>query len=878
MDKKILYLIDGNSLMFRSYYATIDYRTGQMMRTTDGRYTNALFGFCAMLHRRLIEDVEYAFVAFDAGSKTFRHQSYDEYKATRKPLPDELRMQIPYIKQYLDVMKVKRKESDMFEADDLLASVARKFRDDFDELRIITGDRDMLQLVDDRVKVYLTKQGIRELDEYNADNFFEKMGITPAQIPDYKGLVGDTSDNLPGIKGIGPKTALQLLERYQTLENIIAHSEKLPAGVQAKIAENKDVGLWCKELATLRQDADIDFTVDELKFPGYDYQELFDFFRAFEFESFLKQLEKDKPAVESELPKIITDAKADLSGLLNQDAYIVPEVFSANYYTGEFLGLGVVIGKDRLFFPRDVVVQNKDLKAYLENGTYRKKTYDYKTLYSVLKRAGITIVGVSFDLLLAAYLLNPAYAADDFKKTVDNFHPSAIPYYDNVYGANTKMKIPDIEVYARYSADKCELIRELEAEMIAEMEKRELEGLFKIELELSEVLAEMELSGLLVDLYRLEETGRKFARKADESAEKVYAEAGERFNINSPKQLGEILFEKLRLPHGKRMKTGFSTNSDVLEKLQNDYPIARHILEYRAYNKLITTYVNGLKEVADKDGFIHPLYKQALTLTGRLSAVEPNIQNMPVRTDEGQLIREVFVSRFPGGVILSADYSQIELRILAHLSGEEKMIEAFNHNIDFHALTASQIFDVDLDTVTRDMRRTAKAINFGIIYGMSAWGLSEAINITPLEANIYINKYFDNYAKIKTYLDGVISEAKEKGYTQTILNRRRYIPEISSSNTNIRNFGERTAMNAPIQGSAADIIKIAMVRIARRFREEKLKSLLIAQVHDELVFDCRPEEVDAVKAIVEKEMTEAVDLKVKLTAEVNTGRNWAEAK
>lgn len=878
MDKKILYLIDGNSLMFRAYYATIDYRTGAMMRTTDGRYTNALYGFCSMLHRRLIEDVDYVFVAFDAGSQTFRHQSYDEYKATRKPLPDELRTQIPYIKQYLDIMNVKREESDMYEADDLLASVARKFYRDFDEIRIITGDRDLLQLVNGRVKVFLTKQGIRELDEYNADNFQVKTGITPAQVADYKGLVGDASDNLPGIKGIGPKTALQLLERYQTLENIIAHVDELPAGVRARLEENKDVGIRCKELATLKLDVEVDFSADELKFPKYDFQALFEFFREFEFDSFLKQMEKDKPVAESEPPLIITEANADVKELLKGEAYIIPEIFTSNYYTGEFLGLGVVVGEKRLFFPGAVVAQNQDLKNYLEDGKRAKKTYDYKSLYSVLKRAGIEIANVEFDLLLAAYLVNPAFAADDFKKTVDNFRFNDIPYYDNIYGANKKMKIPDTEVYARYSVDKCELIRELEAELIAEIERNNLTGLYRIEMNLSEVLAEIELSGLLLDIYRLDEIGRAFALKAEESAEKVYQVAGERFNINSPKQLGEILFEKLRLPHGKRTKTGFSTNSDVLEKLQSDYPIARYILEYRAYNKLITTYVNGLKEVIDDKNYIHPLYRQALTVTGRLSSIEPNIQNMPVRTEEGQLIREVFISRFPDGYILSADYSQIELRILAHLSGEEKMLAAFNDDIDFHALTASQIFDVDLPDVTKDMRRTAKAINFGIIYGMSAWGLSEAINISQSEANVYINKYFENFSKVKTYLDGIIEEAKEKGYTRTILNRRRYIPEINSPNANIRAFGERTAMNAPIQGSAADIIKIAMVRIAKKLKEMNLKSVLIAQVHDELVFDCPPQEIDAVKALVQKEMTEAIDLNVKLTAEVNIGRNWAEAK
>ena len=876
MNKKILFLIDGNSLMFRSYYATA--YTGNLMKTKDGIYTNALFGFCSMLHRRLIEEADYAFVAFDAGSQTFRHQSFEEYKATRKPLPEELKMQIPYIKQYLDIMNVKRKESDIYEADDIIASVARKFYQNFDEIRIITGDRDLLQLVNDKVAVYLTKRGVAELDEYNHNNFQDKTRITPGQITDYKGMAGDSSDNLPGIRGIGEKTALKLLEKYHSLENIIKHIDELPVRTKNLILENKEMGIRCKELATLKQDIKLDCSVDDLKFDDYNHEQLVDFFRQFEFYSFLKRMEKEAIVSESELPTIISDANADLKAILNSDTYVIAEVFSSNYYSGKFLGLSIVSAKTRLFFPKHVVEKNHDLKDYLENPSYAKKTYDYKMLYSVLKRLNIEIANVDFDLLIAAYLINPSYAADDFKKTIDNFCSNDLSYYDNIYGANTKMRIPKIDIYARYGVDKAQIIKELELKLKSEIEKLELVELYNIELMLSKVLAEVELNGLLIDIYRLEEIGGELSLKAEEYAEKVYQIAGELFNINSPKQLGEILFEKLHLPHGKKTKTGFSTSSDVLEKLAIDYPIARYVLEYRAYNKLITTYVNGLKEVIDEKRYVHPIYKQALTATGRLSAVEPNIQNMPIRTEEGQSIREVFISRFPDGYILSADYSQIELRVLAHLSEDEKMINAFNESIDFHSLTASQIFDVDLEAVNKEMRRTAKAINFGIIYGMSAWGLSEAINITPLEANIYINKYFYNFNKVKVYLDSLIEKVKAKGYTKTILNRRRYIPEIVSSNANLRAFGERTAMNAPIQGSAADIIKIAMIRIYQKMKDMNLKSLMIAQVHDELVFDCPSDEVETVKNIVVKEMTEALGLKVKLTAEVHIGRNWAETK
>jgi DNA polymerase-1 len=871
--RKKITLIDGNSLMFRSYYATA-YR-GELMKTKDGIYTNALYGFCNMLNS-LFGETEYAFVAFDAGKQTFRHQQYDGYKGTRKPLPDELRMQIPYIKKYLDILRIPRFESLEYEADDIIASMASAMYDQAEEIRIITGDKDLLQLVNEKIKVCLTRKGIGELEEYNSQNFQEKTQLYPAQIIDFKGLVGDVSDNLPGIKGIGEKTALKLLNEYGTLERIIEEAGRIGGKTAELIKENAETGLLCKRLATLRRDIKLEFSLADLHVGEYEIGALTAFYQEMEFNSFLKKMnKKQSPQSEGSL-EIIVDAGAELE--LRGDACVIAEVFKENYYTGEFLGLSLVFADHQYFFPVEVAVKNQSLRAYLTDERYRKSTFDYKKLYVVFQKYGLKISNVGFDLMLAAYLINPAYGADDFKITADNFCQNDLPYYENIYGANTKMAIPPLETYARYSVAKGLLLNRIEPDLLADLEKYELRDLFQVEMELATVLGQMELDGLKIDSRRLDAMGAEFSEKAKGIAEEIYSIAGDEFNINSTKQLGEILFEKLHLPHGKKNKTGFSTNVDVLEKLAADFPIARLVLEYRAYNKLITTYVNGLQEAADADAFLHPLYKQALTQTGRLSSVEPNIQNMPIRTEEGQVIREAFISRFPGGKILSADYSQIELRILAHLAADEKMITAFNNDIDFHSQTAGVIYDLDLQQVTKEMRRTAKAINFGIIYGMSAWGLSENLGISPLEANIYINKYFDTYRNVKAFLDDIVSKARVDGYTKTIFNRRRYIPEINSTNLNLRAFGERTAMNAPIQGSAADIIKIAMNRISRRLKSENLRALMIAQVHDELVFDVPVDEVEKLTELVREEMENAVQLKIKLVVEVGSGDNWANAK
>ncbi len=875
-DMKKIVLIDGNSLMFRSYYATA--YTGNLMKNKQGLYTNALFGFCNMLSKILEDEMDAIFVAFDAGKQTFRHQAYEEYKGGRKPMPEEFRMQIPYIKQYLDLLNIRHEEMLLYEADDLLATVATlALQEGYEDIRIITGDKDLLQMVHDSIRVFLTKKGVGELEEYNEDNFKEKMGFFSWQIPDYKGLVGDTSDNLPGIKGIGEKTACKLLEDFKTLEKIVENAGLLKGKTQTLVQEGAKIGLECKSLATLKKDIDLPFTLNDLQRKEPSYDELMIFFKEMEFYSLLKRMDKTHSKTEGQKEKSlisykIVDEKYDFSSF--QESFIIPEVFKTNEYRGSFLGLGMMDQNHQVFIPLECMMKNESLHAYLK-GDYPKNTFDAKKLYVVLKRYDMMIQNIVFDALLAVYLVQPAFASDDVKRSLEHFISTSLEYEENIYGAHSKMNIPTIEIYSHYSIEKCLAVYESKEVLLEKLKEKNQEFLFQKEIELSFVLGDMELDGLKVDRQKLNQVQIDLTQKMEEKAHQIYEIAQEEFNINSVKKLGEILFEKLKLPSGKKNKTGYSTSSDVLEKLAPTYEIAKYILEYRAISKLLSTYILGLYEVMDEDDFVHPIYKQALTLTGRLSSVEPNIQNMPIRTEIGQVIREAFVSRFDGGSILSCDYSQIELRVLAHLSNDEKMISSFQSGEDFHKQTASWLYDVPLEEVTKEMRRTAKAINFGIVYGMSAWGLSESVNITPQEANNYIQKYFTTHHQIRTFLDETIENAKKNGYTETLYHRIRYIPELTSSNHTLYGFGERTAMNSPIQGTAADIIKLAMVEVKKQMKG--MKSILIAQVHDELVFDVYPNELEKLTSLVQKVMEEIVALKVPLLVGCSSGENWLKS-
>jgi DNA polymerase-1 len=872
MNVKKIILIDGNSLMFRAYYATA--YTGNLMKNKQGLYTNAIFGFCNMFQKLQEEEHTHIFVAFDAGKKTFRHQQFESYKGTRKHLPEELAMQIPYIKKYLDIIQVKRYEMDEYEADDLIATMAIMAKENkYDQIKVITGDKDLLQLVNDPIKVFITRKGLTDLEEFTDENFYEKMNIYPHQIPDYKGLVGDASDNLPGIKGIGEKTASKLLNEYQTLEDLIANVGSLKGKTKELIETGYEMGLECKRLATLEKHIPLDFNLDDTIVKDIEMMELVKFYKDLEFESLIQRLNIVRESNAEIDLTIVEDNNFDFSKFNN--AYLSIEVFENNYYNGQFLGIGLTSNHHNIFITPQGVLKNKSFQEFLLDENKVKGTFDYKKLYVVLKKNNLEIKNIQFDLLLAAYLINPSYANEDMKKVVDEFMVNDLDYDENVYGFKSKAKIPDLAIYAQHALEKTLVLESLEALVMKKIAENNQTELYNIELNLSPVLGDMELSGLKIDRQKLEEVEKDLSAKQEVVASKIYELVGFEFNINSVKQLGEILFVQMGLPSGKKNKTGYSTDSSVLEKLAPDYEIAKQIIEYRALGKIISTYLKGLFEVMNEENFVHPLYKQALTVTGRLSSVEPNIQNMPIRTELGQVIREAFISRFENGKIMGSDYSQIELRVLAHIANDQTMISMFNANIDFHKQTASNMYEVSLEEVTKEMRRAAKAINFGIIYGMSAWGLSESLAISPLEANIYINKYFDTFKEVKVYLDKTILEAKENGYTRTIFNRLRYLPELKSGNKALVGFGERTAMNSPIQGSAADIIKLAMNNVKAKIKN--MKSIMIAQVHDELLFDVPPDEIETLQKIVKESMESAIKLKVSLLVEVSYGDNWLKA-
>lgn len=870
--KKII-LIDGNSLMFRAFYATS--YTGNLMKSRQGIYTNALFGFASMMMKVMeFQDVTHIFVAFDTAQKTFRHQEFEDYKGTRKEIPSELVIQIPLIKEYLDKLGVKRLEVSGFEADDLIGSVARIAYDHVDQIFVISGDRDLLQLVNDKTSVYLTKRGMTELDEYNNENFFEKVGFYPHQVVDYKGMVGDNSDNLPGIKGVGPKTAISLLRQYQTLENVIAHVDDLKGRLQEQVRADAEVALKTKRLATIKCDCDLDLNIEETKYLGYDLYSLMKFYESVDFNFFIDQLKvNDNTAKTNNLEGIeikINDVNSFVQDKINV-AFVSLEMDQENYHRGSIIGFSILTEKTGYYFDSSYLKDEK-IKAFFENGDITKKVFDLKKLYVALKYQGITVHGIDFDCLLAAYIINPSYATGDLGNIANNFIRCDLEFDGVIFG---KKGTNDVKIIAEHSINKAKVIALIEPIMEKHLQDNDQWTLLTdLEMPLAYVLGDAEMAGFKVDENVLDEIGSLFLTKEKELEQKIYDLSGEEFNINSPKQLGEILFEKLKLPTGKKTKTGYSTAAPVLEKLAEDYEIVQVILDFRKYAKLLSTYISGLKDEIYPDGKVHTIFKQALTLTGRLSSVNPNIQNIPIRTEDGKIIRSAFVPSFSEGYLVSADYSQIELRILAHMSGDEGMIKDFKANADFHTLTASKVYGVDPSVVTSEMRRSAKAVNFGIIYGMSDWGLSETLKITPSEASTFIKRYFEAYPKVKSFLEQTVADAKLKGYTETIFKRRRYIPELANSNYQMVQFGERTAMNAPIQGSAADIIKKAMIDVDKALKAANLKSKLVSQIHDELVLDVPKEELEIVKALVKKSMEEAVELKVELKVEVDHGLNW----
>lgn len=881
---KRMIVLDGNSIMFRAYFATA--YTGNLMQARSGLYTNAIYGFVNMM-QHIIKTWEFSniFVAFDKGKKTLRHQAYSDYKGGRKPTPQEFLMQIPYIKEYLDVLGIKHLELDDYEADDIVGSMAVSASPLFDEVIVISGDKDLLQLAKGNIHVYLTVKGLTELEEYTEENFFEKMGIKSNQMTDYKGLLGDTSDNLPGIAGVGKLTAAKLLSQYPTLEDIIADANNISGKLGEKIRDGAETGLMCKNLATLYTNVELEYKVDDTIFIQPKKAALRSFYEKVDFVSFIKKLGPiDDEAEEKEIVKkevvekpnyLINDVNTLIASIKDETQIKVEvELSKENYHNATVLGISFVIGKNGFFITKDNI--NAQLIEKINNTKVQYLCVDAKEMYVVFNRLGIKLDNCIFDLTLAAYIVDPSFGALDVKSIYDQFIACELPFFEDIYKKKTTYVIPELDVYAKYAIDKAFYLDSAKEEIDSILKERNKEALlYDIEIPLAKVLAKMEIAGFKIDVNRLNEIGVELQEQLSNLEAQIYIAAGCEFNISSPKQLGEIIFEKLQLAKGKKNQTGYSTSADVLEKLVDKHPLPGLVLEYRKYAKLYNTYVVGLLDVMNKDDYkVHTIFKQALTLTGRLSSTEPNIQNIPVRTEDGRLIRSAFIPESKDNILVSADYSQIELRILAHLADCKNMLNMFNSGEDLHSSTAAAIFGIPKDAVSKDKRRIAKAVNFGIVYGMSAWGLAEEVHITSFEAQNFINRYFQIFPEIKGYLDKVVSDCKVNGYTSTMYNRRRYINEINSTNGALRQFGERTAKNAPIQGTAADVIKIAMINVDKKLSEAGLKSKLIAQVHDELVIDCVIEEKEIVKKILVETMESVVNLKVKLEAEEAEGFNW----
>ena len=866
MEKIIL--VDGNNLLFRSYYATA--YNGNFMNNSKGFPTNALFGFVNMINKIVAEENPvYMLVAFDKG-KTFRHEKYTEYKGGRGETPDELKKQFPIAKELLTAMGIKYYEIDNYEADDIIGTFSHMCDNDPNyQGLIISSDKDLLQLISDEVEMKLLKS--KDYIRYNKNSFKEEWGIDPIKVVDLKALMGDTSDNIPGVKGIGEKTALKLLQTYSTLDGIYENIDNISGKLQEKLITDKENAYMSYDLATIYTKVPLEINLDDIKYKECDKEKLISIYEDLEFYSFLKKIKETKTEENPLEYKIISDIN---DVCINVDSAIYLEILGSNYHTSKILGIAVYNKENAYYIPYDVLKQNPSVL-----NEHIKYTYDYKKLYASLKWKGITIDSIDFDTMIASYLLEYVIK-DDVAYLANNLNYN-IPFYDEMYKKLKSKNIyeeTDIDKTALASVLKAKFIYETKDKFYKELVEKELLDLFNnIEMPLSKVLAEMELNGVYVDKEVLKNMGLEITKQINSLEQDIYSLAGTKFNISSPKQLGEILFEKLNLDHRKKLKSGYSTSIEVLEKLKNDHPIIDKIIEYRTLTKLYTTYIESLGNYILEDGKIHTIYTQTLTRTGRLSSIEPNLQNIPIRYEYGKLIRKAFVPR-ENSIILDGDYSQIELRVMSYMANVDSLIDAFKRGVDIHTKTASDIFHVNESEVTSVMRRIAKAVNFGIIYGISSFGLSENLGITPKEAKTFIDNYFESYPGIKEYMDKTIEKAYDDGYVKTLMGRRRYIEELKNKNVFIRKSGERIALNTPIQGTSADIIKKAMIDISKEFKKRNIKSKMILQVHDELVFDCLKEEVDEVSSIVKDLMENAVELNVPLKVDLESGNDWYQAK
>ncbi|WP_352418831.1 DNA polymerase I [Proteiniborus sp.] len=898
MVKGRLMIIDGNSLLHRAFHAL------PPLMNKDGVYTNGVYGFLTMFYKVTEEyKPDYISVVFDKKAPTFRHIEFEDYKAGRAKTPNELGMQFPILKEIIDNMKIHRVEAEGFEADDLAGTLSKFGEENGLEVVLVTGDKDYLQLASDKTKVLLTKKGITNMEVYDKQAVIERYELTPQQFVDLKGLMGDKSDNIPGVPGIGEKTGIKLLKEFESIEGIYDNIENIDSKkLKEKLIEYKNQAIMSRRLSEIITSVPIKVTLDKLILEEPDTQELLNIYKKLEFNSLLGKLnsskednKKDGLKTERLASKVnIINRKENLEDILQEidksKSFIIKFIIDGDYPLKDDI-LGVCIRPSENlnyyvdFVEEDIRIEDffSIFKVVLEDDKFKKLGHNIKEEILVTLRYGIDLKGIAFDSMIGQYLLNPSQNDYSLKILAKDYLNINIDSKENLLGTGKNKKtfgqllIDDRVLYITNAIEVISRVKNIIEELIMSQNMNEL--FYEVELPLISVLANMEYEGFTVDAGKLVELGKEFDSKIDVLTKSIFEFAGEEFNINSPKQLGEILFEKLKLPIIKKTKTGYSTNAEVLEKLTEVHPIAEKILEYRQLVKLKSTYVDGLISVIDEStGKVHSSFNQTITTTGRISSTEPNLQNIPIRTEEGRKIRKVFTPSSIDYVLVDADYSQIELRVLASISDDPKLKEAFFTGEDIHRKTASEVFDVSIEEVTPLMRSRAKAVNFGIVYGISDYGLARDLKISRKEAKIYIDNYLKNYVKVKEYMKSIVDEGKSKGYVETILHRRRYLPELASRNFNIRSFGERMAMNTPIQGSAADIIKLAMVNVYSELKKRQLKSRLILQVHDELIIEAYKDEVEEIKILLKELMEGAISLNVPLKVDMETGDSWYDTK
>lgn len=873
MDKIIL--LDGNSLSYRAFYAM------PALQNKSGLYTNSVYGFTLMLER-MLEDIKpkYALVAFDKGKQTFRHKTYQDYKGTRDKTPSELVEQFGYVRELLDSYGIKYEEHFDYEADDIIGSYAKLAEKAGLEVIIISGDKDLTQLASDNITIYYTRRGVTEVDHYTPEFINEKYGLSPEQIIDMKGLMGDKSDNIPGIAGIGEKTAIKLLAEYKTVENVLDNIDNISGKkLKERLAEGKEDALLSKELATIFTEVPVENKLEDLTF-SENRSKKKELFEKLEFVSFLKKLAENADVdvdgkEEKELEIINADEKTELS-FENSSLHI--ECFTEDYHNSDVVNIAVYKDENVYIFSEDNFFENKFVRNYLESDA-EKVVYDYKKILYIAKRNGISdIAGNVFDVKIAAYLLDVTVKTE-LDKIVFNTLGNIIKSEEEIYGKGVKRTLPTNEILYPYLAQVVKSIFDLKEIQSARLKEENMDSLYKnIEVKVARVLANMEYEGIHVSKKALEDMSDELDERIKILEASIHTLAGSEFNIASPKQLGIVLFEDLGLPPVKKTKTGYSTSVEVLEQLQHSHEIIPLIMEYRVLTKLNSTYAKGLVKDITRKGKIHTRYEQTLTQTGRLSSVNPNLQNIPTRIEEGKKIRKAFIPASDDRVILSIDYSQIELRVLAHMAQDKGMIDAFTHDLDIHTKTASEVNGVSLDEVTPTMRREAKAVNFGIVYGISDFGLSNNLGITRKRAKEFIDKYLETFSGVNKYMTDIVEFAKEHGYVETLYNRRRALPEINAKNKIVASLNARLAMNTPIQGTAADIIKLAMINAFDYIEKTKVDAKLLLQVHDELIFDVNKDVVDEFTNQMVKIMEEAVELDVKLKAEASSGSSWYDTK